>query len=43
MLVLDPNKRITAGEALNHIYFQTEPYPATSEEIAKLININKHY
>jgi serine/threonine protein kinase len=27
MLTLDPNKRITAKEALQHQYFQTSPEP----------------
>jgi hypothetical protein len=40
MLQLDPNKRITAEEALEHPYFQTEPYAATEEEIAKVINVD---
>lgn len=37
--MLDPNKRITAAEALEHNYFQSAPLPATIEEIAKAINI----
>ncbi len=40
-LVLDPNKRITCEEALNHVYFSTDPLPASPEEIAKLIDISK--
>jgi serine/threonine protein kinase len=39
MLALDPNKRITALEALNHPYFKVDPQPASYEEIANLINI----
>lgn len=39
MLSLDPNKRITAEEALNHEYFQVEPLPASAEEIAYILNI----
>lgn len=40
MLQLDPNKRITAQEALEHAYFKIDPQPATQEEIAKIINID---
>lgn len=39
--MLDPNKRISAFEALKHNYFNVDPLPATKEEIAKAININK--
>jgi len=39
MLVLDPNKRITAEEALDHPYFTVEPLPSTYEEIEKIINL----
>lgn len=42
MLQLDPNKRITCEEALNHPYFTIDPLPATYEEIAKLINMTKN-
>lgn len=37
MLQLDPNKRISASEAMNHDYFKVDPKPATKEEIAELI------
>jgi hypothetical protein len=41
MLMLDPNQRITAKEALNHPYFSTEPFPASYEEIEKFMeNLN---
>jgi len=40
MLQLDPNKRITAQEALDHPYFQKDPKPETPEEIEKVINID---
>lgn len=38
MLQLDPNKRISAADAINHPYFKTEPLPASLEEIEKVIN-----
>ena len=37
MLMLDPNDRITAREALEHPYFSTEPLPANFEEIEKFM------
>jgi len=37
MLVLNPNNRITAEEALNHPYFKTEPLPSKKERIAEII------
>ena len=37
MLVLNPNNRITAEEALNHPYFQNEPLPSKKERIAEII------
>ena len=40
MLQLDPLKRISAQEALDHPYFKTDPKPATPEEIEKVINLN---
>ena len=45
MLVLDPNKRISANEALKHPYFTTEPLPSGKERIAEIVktylNANK--
>ena len=38
MLVLDPNKRISANEALKHSYFTTEPLPSSKEKIAEIVN-----
>lgn len=35
MLVMDPKKRITAKEALNHEYFTCDPLPCLSSEIEK--------
>jgi serine/threonine protein kinase len=40
MLQLDPNKRITAQDALEHPYFKIDPKPATPEEIEEIINID---
>lgn len=37
MLALDPNKRISAREALEHPFFQVEPLPCSNKEIATLI------
>jgi cyclin-dependent kinase 7 len=37
MLVLNPNKRITANEALKHPYFTTEPLPSNKERIAEIV------
>ncbi len=37
MLVLNPNKRITASEALKHPYFTTEPLPSNKERIAEIV------
>lgn len=39
MLMLDPNRRITADEALSHEYFKADPQPATHEEISAILNI----
>eukprot|EP01006_Ploeotia_vitrea_P010793 TRINITY_DN28226_c0_g1_i3.p1 TRINITY_DN28226_c0_g1~~TRINITY_DN28226_c0_g1_i3.p1 ORF type:complete len:132 (-),score=19.21 TRINITY_DN28226_c0_g1_i3:78-473(-) len=36
LLQLNPNKRITAEEALNHPYFATEPPPTPIEKLPKL-------
>lgn len=37
MLMLDPNKRISAKDALNHPYFSNDPKPSSSEDIAKIV------
>ena len=37
MLVLNPNKRITAEEALKHPYFKINPPPSKKERIAEII------
>lgn len=37
ILVLNPNSRITAEEALNHPYFKVDPQPANKERIAQVI------
>ena len=39
LVTLDPNKRLSAENALNHNYFKVEPTPATEEEIVKLITV----
>jgi serine/threonine protein kinase len=36
MLELDPNKRITAFEALNHSYFKQEPIPCDPKDLPKI-------
>ena len=41
MLVLNPNDRISAAEALNHRYFTNEPLPSSKEKIAEIIK--KYY
>ena len=41
MLVLNPNSRITAEEALNHPYFKVEPLPSNKERIAEIVKIYK--
>lgn len=38
MLKLNPNKRISAEEALNDVYFKTEPFISENEEISKIVN-----
>ena len=37
MIVLDPNKRISAQDALQHPYFNEEPKACSNEEIAQLV------
>ena len=37
LLVLNPNKRITAQEALNHPYFNIDPLPSKKERIAEIV------
>ena len=37
LLVLNPNKRITAEEALKHPYFKVEPLPAEKDRIATIV------
>jgi serine/threonine protein kinase len=37
MLVLNPNKRINANEALKHPYFTTEPLPSNKERITEIV------
>ena len=39
MLVLNPNKRISANEALKHPYFTTEPLPSDKDRISELVKI----
>jgi hypothetical protein len=39
LIVLDPNKRLSAEAALNHTYFRSEPSPATKEEIMSVIGL----
>lgn len=39
MLQLDPNKRISAQEAVDHRYFKIDPKPASLEEIEKFLNV----
>ena len=39
MLVLNPNKRITANEALKHPYFSCNPPPSNKERIAEIVKI----
>ena len=41
MLVLNPNKRITANEALKHPYFSTKPFPSDKQRIAEIVK--KYY
>ena len=41
MIVLNPNNRITAEEALNHPYFKMEPLPSKKERIEEIIKIYK--
>ena len=37
ILVLDPNKRISAMEILEHPYFKEEPVMCSNEEIAEIV------
>ena len=37
MLVLNPNKRITAEEALKHPYFTCDPLPSKKERISEIV------
>ena len=41
MIVLNPNNRITAEEALNHPYFKMDPLPSKKERIEEIIKIYK--
>ena len=38
MLALNPNKRISASEAIKHPFFTVEPLPCTNEEIAQIVS-----
>lgn len=40
MLVLDPNKRFTASQCLNHPYFMNEPAPTPKERLVLSSNSN---
>ena len=40
ILVLNPNKRLTSAEALDHDCFKCEPLPADSSEISALFQIS---
>ncbi|XP_032455209.1 cyclin-dependent kinase 20 [Nasonia vitripennis] len=35
ILIYDSSKRLTAEEALRHVYFNTKPYPCTKAELVK--------
>ena len=39
MIVLNPNNRLTAEEALNHPYFKIDPAPSKKEKIAEIVKI----
>ena len=41
MIVLNPNNRLTAEEALNHPYFKIDPAPSKKEKIAEIVKIYK--
>jgi serine/threonine protein kinase len=43
MLVINPNERITAAQALNHPYFKVDPQASSNEEIANLIKNYKSH
>ena len=36
LLTLDPKKRYTADQALNHDFFKTEPMPISIDEMPKI-------
>lgn len=38
LLVFDPNKRLTAEEALAHPYFKTQPLPALPQSYPNMIS-----
>lgn len=38
LMELDPKKRMTAAEAVNHVYFETEPMPCQPGEIEKFVS-----
>lgn len=42
-LALDPNKRITAKDALSHYYFATEPFPCKPEELPHVCEDTHEY
>ena len=41
-LILNPSKRITASDALNHPYFQTEPLSCRPEELPKIDDTHEY-
>ena len=40
MLIYDPNKRISASEALRHSWFEEEPKPCKIEDMPKFNAMN---